>query len=127
MMVGKNRFRSFATIQDRVWSRVSNWKNIFLSQADKEVLLKSIVQVISTYTMSIFLLPRKTCKDIASTMAKFWWGNRNKSFGIHWKKWTFLGNTKSKGGLGFRDLKAFNTDLLVKQLWRIVMHSDSLA
>lgn len=28
-MVGKNRFRTFASIRDRVWARVSNWNNVF--------------------------------------------------------------------------------------------------
>lgn len=51
----------------------------------------------------------------------------NKDLGIHWKKWTFLKNTKSKGGLGFRDLETFNKALIAKQLWRIIEQLDSLA
>lgn len=50
-------------------AHVNNWKNTFLSQARKEVLLKSVVQAISTYAMSMFLIPQKTCKDIASLMS----------------------------------------------------------
>ena len=47
-------------------------KEKFLSQAEKEMLLKAVVQAISTYTMSVFQLPKTLCKDINSMMSKFW-------------------------------------------------------
>lgn len=50
----------------------------------------------------------------------------NKEFGIYWRKWTFLGHTKSTGGLSFRDLEVFNKTLLAKQLQRIIEQPDSL-
>ena len=34
------------------------WKEKLLSQAGREVLIKAIIQAISTYTMSCFSLPR---------------------------------------------------------------------
>lgn len=75
----------------------------------------------------MFLLPHKTCKEIISTMSKFWYSSKNKESSIYWKKWTLLGNTKSKRGLGFRDWEAFNKALLVKKIWRIIKNPKSLA
>ena len=70
-VVGKPKYNSFRNIKERVWKRISNWKNSFLSLAGKEVLIKAIIQAIPTYYMSAFKLPNKLCKEIAAQMAKF--------------------------------------------------------
>lgn len=43
-----------------------------MSRAGKEILLKTIVQAIPTYTMSVFLLPTKVCLEIEKLMNNYW-------------------------------------------------------
>jgi hypothetical protein len=57
-MVGKSRVASFASIKGRIWDRINGWKEKFLSYAEKEVLMKAVLQAIPTYTMSVFKLPK---------------------------------------------------------------------
>uniref|UniRef100_A0A803NSB0 Reverse transcriptase domain-containing protein n=1 Tax=Cannabis sativa TaxID=3483 RepID=A0A803NSB0_CANSA len=57
-----------------------------------------------------------SCRDIESTMARFWWKSSSKeNKGIPWMSWERMCNSKSNGGLGFRNLHDFNLDLLGKQ------------
>jgi hypothetical protein len=125
-LVGKSHTREFQSIKDRVHKRVHDWKNKFLSQAGKEVLLKAVVQAIPTYSMSLFLLPKLLCKEINSIMQRFWWGYKENDRKIHWMSWEKLGRPKAQDGLGFRDLVCFNLALLAKQGWMIIQNPEGL-
>lgn len=83
-LVGKSRISEFKSLTDRVQRRVSDWKTKFFSQAGKEVLLEAVIQVIPTYSISIFLLPKELCKEINQLIHKFWWGRKENDKNIHW-------------------------------------------
>jgi hypothetical protein len=59
-------------------------------------------------------------------MQKFWWGHKENESKIHWMSWKKMGISKSKRGMGFRDLRCFNLDLLAKQGRRLVQNPNSL-
>ena len=107
-LVGKNKKASFSYIKERVWRKLQGWKGKLLSQADREVLIKAIVQTIPTYAMGCFKLPLGLCHEIEAMVKKFFWGQRGDKRKIHWVKWSKLTKPKLEGGLGFRDLALFN-------------------
>ncbi|XP_027099102.2 uncharacterized protein [Coffea arabica] len=45
---------------------------------------------------------------------------------LPWVSWKKLADVKGRGGLGFKDLDAFNKALLAKQLWRIICSPNLL-
>jgi hypothetical protein len=71
-LIGRSRISTFNGIKGRIWNRINRWKEKFLSHAEKEVLLKSVIQAIPTYTMSVFRLPKTLCKEINAMMGQFW-------------------------------------------------------
>ncbi|XP_019170526.1 PREDICTED: uncharacterized protein LOC109166090 [Ipomoea nil] len=78
-----------------------------------------------TFSMSVFLLPISVCSAIERIMNQYWWGSETDR-GIHWKSWDKLCIPKKYGGLGFKDLRAFNLAMLGKQAWRFLTNPDSL-
>lgn len=82
-----------------------------MNPAGKEVLIKDVAQAIPTFPMSCFKFPKMLCQKISSDICRFWWGNKEKVNKIHWVRWKELNGPKEEGGLGFRDLQAFNIAL----------------
>ncbi|KAK3200123.1 hypothetical protein Dsin_023538 [Dipteronia sinensis] len=124
---GRNKRNFFANIVDSVWAKIKGWGEKLLSVGGKEVLLKVVIQAISTYAMSIFRLPKGLISEIQRLCAGFWWGSKENQRKIHWCTWNSLCKPKDEGGLGFRDLKTSNRALLAKQAWRILKNPESLA
>ncbi|XP_019159989.1 PREDICTED: uncharacterized protein LOC109156592 [Ipomoea nil] len=123
--VGRNRKVAFSYIEDKIRQRINSWNKKLLSQAGKEVLLKSVAQSMPTFSMSVFLLPTTLCTAIERTMNRYWWRSRDDQ-GIHWKAWDKLCIPKEYGGLGFKELRAFNLAMLGKQAWRFLTQPQSL-
>ena len=92
----------------------------------KEILIKAGALDIPTYTMSCFLLPQGLCDDMERMMKNFWWGQRQQETKLGWVNWKRMCNPKARGGLGFRNLKAFNLAMLAEQAWRILNNLSSL-
>jgi hypothetical protein len=93
--IGCSKEKAFSYLKKRTWKRIQGWRERLLSVAGKEILIKAVTQAIPTYAMSCFDLTKSFCEP------------------------------KDEGGMGFRDLYAFNLAMLAKQGWRIIQNQNS--
>ncbi|XP_027166037.1 uncharacterized protein LOC113766004 [Coffea eugenioides] len=126
MVVTGSKQQLFGYIRDNIQQRLKKWKNKLLSAAGKEVMLKSVVMAMPTYTMSCFKIPKQICKEVNAVMANYWWGEANGRNKMHWRAWDKMSLDRKEGGLGFHELGAFNTALLGKQVWRLITQPNLL-
>lgn len=84
VVVGRSKYNTFQSIKERVRHKIQNCKKIYLSKAGKEIMIKAVLQAIPTYSMSVFRIPKKLCKELEALMAKYWWRQGKRGTGIHW-------------------------------------------
>ncbi|MCI22393.1 RNA-directed DNA polymerase (Reverse transcriptase) [Trifolium medium] len=113
-MIGRKKRDIFAYIKERVWKLINSWRGRTLSKAGKKVMIKSVLQAIPSYVMSVYLLPESTIKDIERMMNSFWWGGGANNKGILWLAWDQMTYLKALGAMGFRDLHNFNLAMIAK-------------
>jgi hypothetical protein len=101
-------------------------KNFSRMRAKKSFSRPAVIQVIPTYTMSVFQLQKTLSRELNTMMEKFWWGHKDNDNKIAWMRWDWMGKTKERGGLGYREPECFNKALLAKVGWRFHQEPDSL-
>ncbi|KAK9112822.1 hypothetical protein Scep_020341 [Stephania cephalantha] len=125
METTQRKSHTFQPIIDRISNRVLTWKEKYLSFTGKEVLVKAITQALPIYSMSTFLLPKKVAHTLEKLIAKYWWSSSNDKR-THWLNWAKLSKPKELRGLGFKDIRLFNINLLTKQGWFLLKDQGSL-
>ena len=125
--IGRKKKTVFQSIRDKVWQKLQGWSMKMLSKAGKEILLKTVAQVMPNYAMNVYLLPLDLCKELEIMMNSFWWGSKRNGggSGINWMKWECLCKPKDFGGIGFKQLHLFNISMLGKQMWNLFIHPNS--
>lgn len=124
--VGRSKSAIFAYLKERLTKKLISWRTKILSSAGKEILIKVVAQAVPLYVMSCYMLPKSVCDNLHQLCAQFFWGSTDEKKKIHWRSWDRMCLTKAEGGMGFKNLHAYNLAMLAKQGWRLVSNPHSL-
>ena len=117
---------SWQIIIDKVQRKLSSWRCSSMSRGGRLTLIKSVLNCLPLYYMSLFKVPRKVADDIIRLQRKFLWSGDKKGRFMPLVKWEVVMKQKSKGGLGVGDIAVKNAALLFKWWWRFATENDQL-
>jgi hypothetical protein len=102
---------------EKIEKRISNWTFLWLSLGGRLVLVKSVLQSIHVYWLSLAKVPASTLHKI-QLMANILWRGANKTTCFHLSKWKNIAIPKENGGWGIRNIFWFAKSLAAKSCWR---------
>ncbi|GKV51281.1 hypothetical protein SLEP1_g57948 [Rubroshorea leprosula] len=87
---------------------MSSWASKHFSFAGRLQLISSVIQGITTFWCSTFILPKKVIKEVERLCAAFLWQSSTESTRGAKVNWLSLCHPKQEGGLGLRSLMHWN-------------------
>ncbi|XP_016206133.1 uncharacterized protein LOC107646461 [Arachis ipaensis] len=107
-------------IIDKVEEKLNLWKAKVLNKAGKLVLIKSVMNSLSVYYLSLYKMPKAVAEKLISLQRIFLWSKEDGRQGMALVKWELVQAPKKFGGLGVGDAMIRNASLLFKWWWRFV-------
>lgn len=118
---GKLKSYHFNPIIERITNFINVWSSHNLSYAGRLELIKEVIQGVESFWIQNFPITVIITDKISRLCRNFLWGGTKPKVA-----WMDICSPKSEGGLGLRDCKIWNKAMLLRILWDIHSHKNSL-
>ncbi|CAN0888287.1 Putative ribonuclease H protein At1g65750 [Linum grandiflorum] len=126
LISGKLRAQDCDILVSKITARITGWRVKTLSYAGRLQLVQAVLSTMSSYWMSIILLPKSVIKAVEKLCSDFLWkvtdGERKRAR-VAWK---FVALPKEEGGLGIHDFESWNYACVLRHVWSILLQAGSL-
>jgi hypothetical protein len=100
--------------------RLKGWSYKWLSRAGRLVLIKSVLEAIPVYWMSLSWIPKGILEKARKLSFSYLWrGNKDKQV-VPWVRWEKIVMPKALGGWGLKNIFLFSKALAAKCSWRLI-------
>jgi hypothetical protein len=116
---GKPKSCHLQPIADKIKLKLSAWKASLLSIAGRVQLVKSVIQSMLVYSISVYSWPVSLLKDLEKCIRNFIWSgdiDKRKLVTVSWKK---ICRPLAQGGLNIRSLIQLNKASNLKLCWSL--------
>lgn len=113
--------KHYKPLVDKLESYVNSWSAATLTFAGRLELIRSVIQGVECFWLGIFPLPAVVRLKIVKICRQFLWGSNSGKVA-----WAHVCLPLCEGGLGIRDIKAWNKALLARTLWNMQAKKDTL-
>jgi hypothetical protein len=109
--------------EDWIWllkkleKRLLSWSHRWLSRAGRLVLVKSVLEAIPVYWMSLSWIPKGILEAARKLTFRFLWSGKKESHVTPWVRWKRIVVPKALGGWGLKNIHFFSKSLAAKGGW----------
>jgi ribonuclease HI len=121
---GKPTSLHLQPVADKIKLKLSAWKASLLSIAGRVQLVRSVVQSMLIYSISIYSWPTSLIKDLEKCIRNFIWSGDTDKRKLVTVSWKTVCRPFSQGGLNIRSLVKLNEASNLKLCWSL-LHSHA--
>jgi hypothetical protein len=104
--------------------KIGLWCNKWLSLGGRYVLVKSVLEGLAVYWMTLERIPNNILVLLRRLSYNFLWNDLAGKRRFHLCDWQTLAKPRKSGGWGFKNLSSFNSALLACSFWRALSHDS---
>ena len=104
----------------KIEKRIMVWSHRWLSRAGRLTLIKSVLEAIPVYWMSLAWIPRGILEKIRRLCFAYLWKGNSEGRKLPWVSWRRIAIPKALGGWGLKDIFLFSKALAGKVAWRLI-------
>jgi len=112
--------RDWVWLIAKVEKRLKVWSHKWLSRAGRLVLVKSVLEAIPVYWMSLAWIPKGILESIRRICFRFLWSGKKDDQVTPWVSWKRIAIPKGLGGWGLKNIFLFSKALAAKGGWRLL-------
>jgi hypothetical protein len=124
---GKPKSSYLQPVADKIASKLTAWKASLLSMAGRVQLVKSVIQSMLIYSISVYSWPTGLIKEVEKSIRNFIWSgdvDKRKLVTTSWKK---VCRPLAQGGLNIRSISTLNKASNLKLCWSLLNSQTSWA
>ncbi|PKU70997.1 Putative ribonuclease H protein [Dendrobium catenatum] len=116
----------FSKILKNATDKIHVWGKRHLSLAGRATLIRSALQAVPLYCMTLSGVPRGVLAAIDKIGRQFLWRKDGNSRGMHYVAWDDLCKPVACGGLGFHSSVVWQGPLRARLAWNFLKHPNTL-
>ncbi|CAI9112467.1 OLC1v1012921C1 [Oldenlandia corymbosa var. corymbosa] len=116
---GRKKTATFQFILDALDSKLSNWKNKFLSQGGHLVMINHVLSAIPIHVFAAIEPPKSILNAIAQRCQNFLWEGVEGDGRRHWRSWSRLTFPVLENGVGLQDFQDVMKAFSFKIWWKL--------
>ncbi|GKU92455.1 hypothetical protein SLEP1_g6177 [Rubroshorea leprosula] len=110
----------------KITEKISSWTSRYLSFAGRLQLISSVLQSITNFWCSIFILPKRVIKSVEGICNAFLWKGRVADARGAKVSWATVCQPKMEGGLGLKPLHIWNMACILRFIWLLFTKAGSI-
>lgn len=121
VLVSPSRLRvsDWPPLVEKSNKKLDVWKGGTMSTAERTTLINSSLNNSPIYHLSVYLLSKSTINAMDEIRRPFFLQGGGTKRKYHLIKWEIICKSKKKGGLGIKNLRKMNINLLCKWWWKL--------